>query len=236
MNTRSASDGIVWITPAAVRMTGPSRGRRAATTPSGIATTIAAASEIATSARCSPSRRSRRRAATSRRRPAPRCRTAFARKSAATRSSGTRSILARAFIPAISPARDPPFQPRERRERRGRSRRQVGPIEPHAFVRGEEAEVVVEHAELVLLDLGVGRVEVGGLDLAARQGAIGQVVVEPADVALGEPVAVAQAGPAVGPIHELVAEPEFQLGMTAAGRTACGCPAARRASSRMPIA
>ncbi len=60
MNTRSASDGIVWISPAVVKMNGPSRGRRAAMMPSGIDTAIAAVSEIATSVRCSPSRRSSR--------------------------------------------------------------------------------------------------------------------------------------------------------------------------------
>ena len=54
--------------------------------------------------------------------------------------------------------------------------------------------------------------------------AIGQVVVEPADVALGKPVAVAQAGPAVGPLHELVAEPELRARDGAADRTDCAMP------------
>ena len=93
-----------------------------------------------------------------------------ARKSAATRSSGTRSSLARAFIPAISAERDPFLQPSQGREGRGRARLQVGPVEPDAFVRRKEAEVIAKHAEVVLPDLGVGRIEVGGLDLAARQG------------------------------------------------------------------
>ncbi len=101
MKTRSASEGIVWISPVVVRMIGPSRGRRAAITPSGIDTTIAAASEIATSVRCSRSRRTSRpinvSAATWASIP-----NFCARKSAATRSSGTRSSLARAFIAAIS--------------------------------------------------------------------------------------------------------------------------------------
>ena len=129
-----------------------------------------------------------------------------------------RSILARAFIPAISVAVIRPSSRASAAKAAGDRAWQIGTVEPDALVRREEAEVVAEHAELVLLDLGVGRVEVGGLDLAAGEGAIGQVVVEPADVALRQAVAVAQAGPAVGPIHEFVAEPEFQVGMASAGR------------------
>ena len=137
-----------------------------------------------------------------------------ARKSAATRSSGTRSSLARAFIPAISADGDPSLQSRQGREGRRRSRLQVGPIEPDAFIRGKETEVVAKHAEVVLLDLGVGRIEVGGLDLAAGECPVGEVVVEAANVALGQAVAVAHARPAVGPIHEFIAESELELGMS----------------------
>ncbi len=82
------------------------------------------------------------------------------------------------------------------------------------MIRREEAEVVAEHAEFVLLDLGVGRVKVGRVDLSAGEGAIGEVVVETADVAVREPVAVSDAGPAVGPIHEFIAESEFQVGIS----------------------
>ena len=63
---------------------------------------------------------------------------------------------------------------------------QVSSIEPHALVRREELEVVPKHAKLVLLDLGVGRVQIGGLDLVARKRAIRKIVIEPAHVALRE--------------------------------------------------
>src|SRR5437763_896631 len=47
MNTRSASDGMVWTTPTAASTIWPSRGRRAATMPSGSAQRIAATSNAA---------------------------------------------------------------------------------------------------------------------------------------------------------------------------------------------
>ena len=53
MNTNTASDGSVCSTPVADRISWPSRGRRAATTPSGSATTRARPSDTPTSARCS---------------------------------------------------------------------------------------------------------------------------------------------------------------------------------------
>ena len=40
-------------------------------------------------------------------------------------------------------------------------------------------------------------------------------MVETADVALGQAIAVPDARPAVGPIHELVAEPKLEVGMSA---------------------
>src|SRR5882724_8241403 len=57
MKTSSASEGMVWITPARVRMVWPSRGRRQARIPSGTARAMAAASETATRKRCSSVRR-----------------------------------------------------------------------------------------------------------------------------------------------------------------------------------
>ena len=114
---------------------------------------------------------------------------------------------------AIARGVDLPLQPGQRGHRGGRPSRQVRSVEPDAFIRGEETAIVLEDAEPVRADLGVGRVEVGGLDLAGRHRAIGQVMIEAADVALGEPVAIAEARPAVGPLHELVAEGQLQLGM-----------------------
>lgn len=68
---------------------------------------------------------------------------------------------------------------------------------------------------MVLADLGVGRVKVGGVDLVRGQGAVREVVVEAPDVALRQPVPIADARPAIDALHELVAETEPQFGMAA---------------------
>ena len=60
-------------------------------------------------------------------------------------------------------------------------------------------------------------------------------MVEPAHVALGQTVAVSQPGPAVGPLHEFIAESELQIGMPLqVGERADAQP--RRNRSRMPMA
>ena len=53
MKTRSASEGMVWITPTTASTAWPRRGRRKARTPSGTATAIARVSDTPTSSRCS---------------------------------------------------------------------------------------------------------------------------------------------------------------------------------------
>ena len=103
MKTSSASEGMVCTRPTTPKSSCPARGRRAAAMPSGTATIMAAASESATSSRCSTVRAAIRRA-----RPsicaAPRTPSALARKSAATTASGSRRSLTRAFISIISRA------------------------------------------------------------------------------------------------------------------------------------
>ena len=104
------------------------------------------------------------------------------------------------------------FETLERRDRRGRARREIRAIDQQRLVGREEAPVVLEHAELVGVDLGVGRVDVGDVGAAAGERAVGEVVVHAARVVV-QAVAGAQAGPAVGAVHHLVAEHESQLGM-----------------------
>ncbi len=135
--------------------------------PAGSTRQIAAASEIATSVRCSPSRRSSRGQTSLGGRPGARSPNFAARKSAATRSSGTWSSLARAFIAAISGSVILPSRRARAVMAAGERVRQIGAIEPDALIDRKESEIVDEHAQVACFDLGVGRVEIGGLDLVA---------------------------------------------------------------------
>ena len=72
--------------------------------------------------------------------------------------------------------------------------------------------VVLQHAQLVLVDLGVGRIDVDHVDLSAGHRFIGEPVVEAAR-RLRQPVGPLQTGPAVAAAEELVRQPEAQLRM-----------------------
>ena len=121
MNTSSASEGIVWITPGRGQDDRPEprpprrddaqrdrdddrRRQRDRHQHQVLARAGAAAAPTNV---LGDDRRPRPRTSPPGTRPRP-------------RSSGTRSSFARAFIAAISAARDPALQPRERRDRRGR--------------------------------------------------------------------------------------------------------------------
>ena len=177
MNTRSASDGMVWTTPTAASTTCPSRGRRAARTPSGSAHRIAATSETATSDRCS---RARRHSAAARDSPTFAARTPkrWATNSAATDALGDPVDLG-ARVEAhhrrfVDLARHPPH----RRERRRPARLGVAPVEQDRLVAREEAAIVGQHAQAVARDLGVGRIDVRDVQRAGSQAADRQLVVE----------------------------------------------------------
>ena len=71
--------------------------------------------------------------------------------------------------------------------------------------------IVLEHAQAVGADLGVGGVDVGHVDGAGGEGAVGEVVVHARGRRLRQAVAGAQAGPAVGAVEELVGEHEAEL-------------------------
>ncbi len=73
--------------------------------------------------------------------------------------------------------------------------------------------IVVEDAEPVLDDLGIGRIEIDHVAVAGVEAAIGDLVVDAAHVSLRQLIRGAQATPAVGAIHEFVAEREAQLRM-----------------------
>jgi hypothetical protein len=103
----------------------------------------------------------------------------------------------------------------EGRHHAGMPRLEVGTVDEHGVVAREVRQVVGEHAQAVVLDLRVGGIQVHGVDVARLQRPVGQVVLQPAHVPLGQAVGVAQRGPAVAAIHELVAEAEDQVGVVA---------------------
>ena len=87
-------------------------------------------------------------------------------------------------------------------------------VEIDRFVDREKVPVVLEYAQAVVWDFGVGAVQIGGIERVAGEAAIGEVVVE-AVGRLRQGIGLAQAGPAVGALHEFVAEAEAQLRMLA---------------------
>src|SRR5712664_3116945 len=189
MKTRSASDGMVWITPARVRMVWPSRGRLQARMPSGTATAMAAASDTATRKRCSNVRRPIRwtalRTFASSATP-----NLSRRKSAATCASGTCPSSARAFIAIMS----------------------AGEMAPSNRA-SARAAVVFEHDQIGSLDLRVRRVQVGGGDVAGAQGAVGELVVHSPHVRVGEPVNLTEARPSILAAEEFVGEADLKLAL-----------------------
>jgi hypothetical protein len=80
----------------------------------------------------------------------------------------------------------------------------------HGVVGGEEAAVVGEDDETEALDLGVGRVDVGDVDAAARQRLVGDAVVDACRRRAAPPVGGGESRPAIGPLQELVGEGEPQ--------------------------
>jgi hypothetical protein len=73
--------------------------------------------------------------------------------------------------------------------------------------------IVCQRDEFVLHDLRVGRVQIGHIQLAVGERAIREIVVEPANVFVRQPVALAQTGPAIRTLEELVTESQAQLRM-----------------------
>ena len=167
MNTSSASEGMVCTMPTAASTTRPRRGRRQARTPSGTATRIAASSERLDQhqvlARCAAGSTARARWS-----PPPaaypsRC----SRKPAATAASGWRSIFTRGVeLDHRWRRRWRPPEPRSAAPGLGPARLGVAPVDQDGVVAGKVGPVVLQHAQPVVADLGVGRVEVDHVDVA----------------------------------------------------------------------
>ena len=201
MNTSSASDGIVCSTPVAPRISlrrgaGGARRRCRAGRPSEDRGQQRDADQrqVLDGARGQQPRQ-RRRVRVGAASAEAACASEVARR---RRASGTLSSLARAFSAIICGGVDA-------RRRAARARRRAGARREIARGRaapprtsGKKCAVVGEHAQAVVADLGVGRVEVGDVERRrSASAAVGEVVVEPAHVGLRQPVARAQRRPAV---------------------------------------
>jgi len=79
---------------------------------------------------------------------------------------------------------DAALEAAEREGEAGRAPGKVGAVEEHRLVGREVAEVVGEHAQAVVRDLGIGLVEIGRVDGAALEGAGCEVVLETTNVTL----------------------------------------------------
>ena len=130
---------------------------------------------------------------------------------------------------------DAPGHALERGDQAGARWREILAVEIDRLVDRKEVPVVLEHAQAVVGDFGVGAVEVGDVERVAGEAAIGEVVVE-AVGGLRQPIGLAQTGPAVGALHELVAEAEAQVRDGARRSLIVRMPSALAFVSRMPIA
>ena len=73
--------------------------------------------------------------------------------------------------------------------------------------------IVDEHRQTVLVDLGVGRIDVDRIDLALGDRLVGETVIEPARRLVGKLVGALQSRPAVGPPDEFLRQSEPELRM-----------------------
>ena len=101
----------------------------------------------------------------------------------------------------------------ERRPGFGQSLREVRAEEQHGIVGREIMAIVVEHRQAVLVDLGVGRVDVDRIDLLLRDRLVGEAMIETARRGEGQVVRALQSGPSVGTSDELLrkAKPELRM-------------------------
>ena len=87
--------------------------------------------------------------------------------------------------------------------------RHVQPVHDQRVVAGEVRAVVLQHAQPKVVDLGVGGVDVHQVDLAGRDGVVGEAVIEAGGLLL-QAIGLCKAGPAIGAADEFVRQPELQ--------------------------
>ena len=93
-------------------------------------------------------------------------------------------VLAFEFGGRVHPAHrrfvDGAFELGERGPGLRQALREVGAVEQHRVVAGEVLAIVVEHRRSILVDLGIGRIDVDDVDLAAGDGLVREAVIEAA--------------------------------------------------------
>ncbi len=90
---------------------------------------------------------------------------------------------------------------------------QVAAVQQHGVIGGKVMLVVVQNAQFVFGDFGVGRVNVGDIDLPAGDGFIGQAVIQALRRLKRQAVSRFDARPAVGAFEKLLRQSQFQFGM-----------------------
>ena len=108
---------------------------------------------------------------------------------------------------------DRAFEFGERGPRLRQALRKICSIQKHRIVAREILAVVLEHGQAVLVELGVGRVDVDRVDLVTRNGFISEPVIEAARCVEGQLVRALQSGPAVGAPDEFLRQSEPHVGM-----------------------
>jgi hypothetical protein len=86
-------------------------------------------------------------------------------------------------------------------------------MQQHGVVAREEPDVVGEHGQLVLVQFGVGRIDVDHVDLAAGDCFIGETVVEASGWRETQSVGACEIWPTIGAAEELLRQPKTQLGV-----------------------
>ena len=108
---------------------------------------------------------------------------------------------------------DRAFELGERGPGLGQALREIRAIQQHRVVAREVLAVVLEHRQAILVELGVGRVDVDRVDLALGDGFVGEPMIEAARRVEGQLVGALQSRPAVGPSDEFLRQSEPHLGM-----------------------
>ena len=102
-------------------------------------------------------------------------------------------------------------QPIEQGDDIGGALFQLGTVYDDCLVDRYVIEVIFECDQLVISNFRIGCINIGDLQGAGIDDAIGKIMIQPASVSLGQLLVSSQTRPAVGTIHEFIAETEHQL-------------------------
>ena len=126
-----------------------------------------------------------------------------------------------------APCRDRAFQAGERRPCLWQALRQICAMQEECGVCGKEFPVVLQHAQTVTGDLGIGAVDVHDVDAPRRERFVGEPVIQPAG-AERQPVSLLERRPAVPAIEKFLRQPERESGVPCQSGNAADAIALRR--------